>query len=236
MTCRRAGSSSATVPSGSGSELKTSTCSTALATTTGTIRRGGRPSGNDSSASGMNSATDHGHAAEYAVAQPRAGAPVARRLEQPRRDRRRGRLADARAQQQPAQPVVRPVARDQPAAEAAAQADDRVRHDEAVDGGRGAHAGGRPARPRPPAPPRSRRRTAPTPRPVSSRAHPAVPGIPVSAPVLPGRSSRSVALSAGNPARRRSAANRSADQEEPCPAHPSRNARPPPSPRPSPGV
>ena len=26
----------------------------------------------------MNSATDHGHAAEYAVAQPRAGAPVAR--------------------------------------------------------------------------------------------------------------------------------------------------------------
>ena len=25
----------------------------------------------------MNSATDHGHAAEYAVAQPRAGAPVA---------------------------------------------------------------------------------------------------------------------------------------------------------------
>ena len=78
MTCRRAGSSSATVPSGSGSELKTSTCNTALATTTGTIRRGGRASGNDSSASGMNSATDHGHAAEYAVAQPRAGAPVAR--------------------------------------------------------------------------------------------------------------------------------------------------------------
>jgi hypothetical protein len=48
-----------------------------LPTTTGTSSRGGRTSGNDSSASGMNRATDHGHAAEYAVAHPRAGAPVA---------------------------------------------------------------------------------------------------------------------------------------------------------------